>query len=398
MHQLPHKARNLEEKLYRTAPSLEAYLDRTTLKNRLRRLAQVITKQYKEGNHHQMFSRRRNSTSSHSSITTIVSSSGSRDSFSSANSLDSLRSLHESFAQISTIPTVVEGPNAGDGNQMTRMSDSDRSSFSGRSLGVISEETKGLSPSSSVSTGGTSANIVQSNSMQEACSTSMGISELERQKAVNEKLQQQILENIREQEELVQKLQARSQGGGQDTASSAPGIPTRSNSLHFPGGNDQVQMNLFLSEQNRMNNNAMMAHAALLNNTQHQNRVIQSSQGQLQAEGSFHASAFVTGNPTLQQLQQSLRTQQALVAQQQMQLLRSDMFGVYPSVVSSLQASSLASFAGGAQANAPSGTFNPTMPPPPMQRPTMAETLSSPKPSASTETKDSPLSPSSFHW
>lgn len=48
LHQLPHKARKLEGRLYRTAASLEAYLERSTLKIRLSLLANAITKHYVE--------------------------------------------------------------------------------------------------------------------------------------------------------------------------------------------------------------------------------------------------------------------------------------------------------------------------------------------------------------
>lgn len=48
LRQLPHKVRKLEERLYRSAPSLESYLDRKTLKARLKTLAKAITHQFKE--------------------------------------------------------------------------------------------------------------------------------------------------------------------------------------------------------------------------------------------------------------------------------------------------------------------------------------------------------------
>ena len=45
--ELPYKARKLEEQLYRTASSLEAYLDKSTLKHRLKTVAHAITSQFK---------------------------------------------------------------------------------------------------------------------------------------------------------------------------------------------------------------------------------------------------------------------------------------------------------------------------------------------------------------
>lgn len=45
--ELPYKARKLEEQLYRTASSLEAYLDKSTLKHRLKTVAHAITSQFR---------------------------------------------------------------------------------------------------------------------------------------------------------------------------------------------------------------------------------------------------------------------------------------------------------------------------------------------------------------
>ena len=43
LKELPHKARKLEQHLYKTAPSLEAYLDKATLKSRLKKVARAIS-------------------------------------------------------------------------------------------------------------------------------------------------------------------------------------------------------------------------------------------------------------------------------------------------------------------------------------------------------------------
>jgi hypothetical protein len=48
LQQLPHKARKLEELLYSTASSVEAYIDRTTLKVRLQKLAAQIAQQHQQ--------------------------------------------------------------------------------------------------------------------------------------------------------------------------------------------------------------------------------------------------------------------------------------------------------------------------------------------------------------
>mmetsp|Transcript_14857 Transcript_14857/g.25190 ORF Transcript_14857/g.25190 Transcript_14857/m.25190 type:complete len:411 (-) Transcript_14857:556-1788(-) len=47
LKELPYKARKLEEQLYKSAQSLEAYLDKSTLKHRLKRVAHAITSQFR---------------------------------------------------------------------------------------------------------------------------------------------------------------------------------------------------------------------------------------------------------------------------------------------------------------------------------------------------------------
>jgi len=46
--ELPYKARKLEEQLYRTAPSFEYYIDRSTLKQRLKKVATAITFRFRD--------------------------------------------------------------------------------------------------------------------------------------------------------------------------------------------------------------------------------------------------------------------------------------------------------------------------------------------------------------
>ena len=67
LDQLPHKTRVLEDKLYKKARSLEEYVDRTTLKNRLRRLAVTIAAHYNES----VKKSKRRSVGSLSSIATV---------------------------------------------------------------------------------------------------------------------------------------------------------------------------------------------------------------------------------------------------------------------------------------------------------------------------------------
>ena len=150
MQQLPHKARALEERLYKTSPSLESYLDRSTLKNRLKKVAVLITTQYKESAKGRKLSKTSRGSSSSFSIPWVGGGATTRDSVSS--NMGPPRSV-----------SVGAGGNV-----------SQRSSFA--------------------SNNGTKQNTMP------VGQESAGLS---KQKAVNEELQRQILANIRQQQHLV---------------------------------------------------------------------------------------------------------------------------------------------------------------------------------------------------
>ncbi len=95
LQQLPHKVQKLEERLYRSAPSLEAYLDRKSLKSRLKTIAKAITQRYQEGK-----AKRHSIISSRSSISSLtfaenVSKRNSTASLASSESLQTIQRLAE---------------------------------------------------------------------------------------------------------------------------------------------------------------------------------------------------------------------------------------------------------------------------------------------------------------
>lgn len=123
LHQLPHKARKLEGRLYRIAPSLESYLERSTLKVRLSSLANAITQHYGDT------SSRRESSSTISTLPRLsLSKLAKRDSMrasgisrssefdsrasllSIASSIDTTRSLNQAMQQ-ATVNGVLQGVN-----------------------------------------------------------------------------------------------------------------------------------------------------------------------------------------------------------------------------------------------------------------------------------------------
>lgn len=102
--QLPHKVRKLEERLYRSAPSLEAYLDRQSLKERLKSVAKAITQRFNEAK-----MKRPSLQSSRSSVSSLSSfgNVSNRDSITSIGSLDSLQTLQRMFAEKTVLPIPV---------------------------------------------------------------------------------------------------------------------------------------------------------------------------------------------------------------------------------------------------------------------------------------------------
>jgi hypothetical protein len=103
LQQLPHKVQKLEERLYRSAPSLEAYLDRKSLKSRLKTIAKAITQQYQAGK-----TKRNSMMSSRSSISSLTSAENvsKRNSTASLASSASLQTIQR-LAENNVVPTSV---------------------------------------------------------------------------------------------------------------------------------------------------------------------------------------------------------------------------------------------------------------------------------------------------
>jgi len=214
-------------------------MDRSTLKNRLKRLARVITKQYREAKRGKRLSVSRCSTASHSTVDSALTASSSlrdsfashstRDSVSSYTSADSLRTLQNAVNNKANLSSESGSKKQ---NDVAKSNSADsRASMASSSSSILSSIPEGASTSRAPgpqTTGDSSEPALKEKSAGDTIvthenSTASGsgnagvssgresMSELERQKAVNEKLQQQILENIRQQEELVRQLQTRQQ-------------------------------------------------------------------------------------------------------------------------------------------------------------------------------------------
>lgn len=228
LQQLPHKARKLEERLFRAAPSLSAYQDLSTLKNRLRKVAQIITNQYEasrsqrpSGFNSSSFTTSnsfgspqsssypiRDSVTSTASFGSVQSSPGifqTRDSVTSNASAGTVGTLNERLAgmgAVSSLPSQLGSvSSSGDQSRNVSLKSSPEGVFSGTAPNPKPQTTGDTRPSYRVPV--PQNQIASSTPSTPSNSQTM----LEQQKAINEKLRMEIQENIRKQNELFQKLQ-----------------------------------------------------------------------------------------------------------------------------------------------------------------------------------------------
>lgn len=199
LKELPYKARKLEEQLYKSALSLEAYLDESTLKHRLKKVAYAITSQF----HIAKGGKKKNNK------VPICTTSGIGQSTNSSSG----RPIQQQMPFDSILSTDTQGENKG-----TR-----RSSFGTKVTGGTSNNTS--------SNGGE------------------GLSALERQQQANQKLQDQILENIRQQQEIMKNLMANNNSSGANNSDGGNGL----------NNSPADQQGIFGNAQNQVPDNSMLA-------------------------------------------------------------------------------------------------------------------------------------------
>jgi hypothetical protein len=105
LERVPLKAKMLESQLYKNAASLEAYLNRSTLKGRLGKLASAITSHYKQAAR----SRRSSTRSSASSISSLSSL---------ENAFADARLRRESSSSVQSMPGLIKGNANATGNNL----------------------------------------------------------------------------------------------------------------------------------------------------------------------------------------------------------------------------------------------------------------------------------------
>ena len=334
LKELPYKARKLEEQLYKTAPSLQAYLDKATVKHRLKKVAHAITSQFR----------------------------------------------------------IAKGKSPSSGKRTSKKS-------SDISLGSI---LSAMSPRNSNT------------------SASGDMSDLERQQQVNQKLQDQILENIRQQQQIMRNLMGSNsnnnnnqQGGNQQHSASdqmmAATMASQANQMTEQMG--AAQMASQMSSQMGGMSNAMGMSAASLNTSGYNATAGMNSGGynSLGLSAASLANMNAAGlNPLLvQQLMQQrmAATQSPAAVQMAMMNLRNSLSGqtnpaamnpaahMGESMSSVIPAPPLTSTS--------SAGINPTMPPPNMNaamRSSFTSGSGYEDGGGGTGHTDLSLSPNSFKW
>jgi len=211
MQQLPHKARVLEDRLYRKAPSLEDYLDRVTLKNRLRTLAVTITAHYKTNSK----SRKQTKRSSTGSVHSQPGDGPIGESLSS--DLDGPGSNEDPLDALSSTGQDARDPAAAARNGSPQLD------IDGK---VVPPE--------------------------------VAMGQLARQKMVNEELQAQILANIRQQQQMVHHIR---RGSNEMPGQNSNGMPAggmQGNSSSLDGSSRSMSARARFNNSDEMQNAIQM--------------------------------------------------------------------------------------------------------------------------------------------
>jgi hypothetical protein len=259
----------------------------------------------------------------------------------------------------------------------------------------------------------TTTNTANDSASGNTGSKSEGSLDLERQKAINANLQQQILENIRRQEELVRQMQERGQAPAPSTVSSAPGSGNMPDARAMQMAGQQMQGNNMHMQGNGMNSMAGAPYGMNFNAAQNgynrqelgggQYNPVNPFQGQQGAMGmespmaSLEHSAAVMSNSN----QQLARIMAANPSPQQLSRLLAANPNLYASMQQQQQQHQSMVQPYGAS-SAPVGGYHPSMPPP-------NSTNSAPASPSNMGNRgngngddsllpDSPLSPGSFDW
>ncbi|KAG7347221.1 hypothetical protein IV203_037336 [Nitzschia inconspicua] len=303
LERVPIKAKMLESQLYRNAASLEAYLNRSTLKVRLGKLASAITSIYKEA----VQSRRGSSRSSSSSVSSLGSLENAfagtklrRESISSTQSLPALTNNRSSSITMSKVDNSYRK----NGNTpsvslpfpsiMRHQSDS---ILAGSATGKSSTM---FSSTSNNNYNGNQNMMILSGNNSNFAGGNMGTGIVESE-GLNSGVQQQFLESIRQQQQDLARRMSASGPNSSSMNTSAGGATTNMPMMAVGGNFPMLNQQMMMQQQNAMNMNLLQ---------QQQNMLLQQQQQQQQQQQTMNQPGLSLHNITIMQQQQQRQMQQ----------------------------------------------------------------------------------------
>jgi hypothetical protein len=197
--ELPYKARKLEEELYRGAPTLLDYLDKATLKHRLKRVVKSVVSNYRAAKTKRgsKLSPQRSKPSSMAADPASFLSSADSASYLSMTSNQTPR--HSNVKSLAS--DLASFQSTSDPRSSTRSFASTPFTPELSTFQMLNDHQMGHRQSSCLP----QANILTSGGMMQGIDIALG-----EQQLVNQKLQQQIMENIRQQQQLMRELMVQS--------------------------------------------------------------------------------------------------------------------------------------------------------------------------------------------
>ena len=220
LQQLPHKARKLEERLYRAAPSLSAYQDLSTLKDRLQMVAQMITNQYAAAKSRHSFVSGARRMSALYALRNSFSATQQRNSAPEALLSMSSQVASSGIAQNNSEGGLAPMLDSSGISENQSLASFQNSTMAGTAI-VGATPNQGTTTSARANNpqihSGTVGHQYQQQQQQiqgdgnAASGNSTSIAMLEQQKALNEQLRIQIQENLRRQNEWFRQMQAQQQ-------------------------------------------------------------------------------------------------------------------------------------------------------------------------------------------
>lgn len=182
LKELPYKARKLEDQLYRGAPTLQDYLDKATLKHRLKRVAKTIVSNYRAAK----AKRERKPSPRRSKPSSMA-----------ADPASFLSVMSDQTPRHSNVKSFA--------SELVSFQSTSDPHFSTRSFASTSLASE-LATFQMLNDHQMGSSLPQANLMTQGNMLQLTDIALEEQQLANQKIQQQVMENIRQQQQLMREL------------------------------------------------------------------------------------------------------------------------------------------------------------------------------------------------